>query len=116
MALWRRKLFRPVRVLLIGVTGSYALGLALFLVLRILFGDRFWWLSLLNSFALLGFLPLFILLPLALLSKARPIFILNVALALIGVLWFGPYYLPKAHAAPSGLALRIVTFNSIRQV
>jgi endonuclease/exonuclease/phosphatase (EEP) superfamily protein YafD len=79
--------------------------------LRTVFGDRFWWLALLNSYAPLAFLPLPGVLLLAWISRARWVFALALLLALIGGLWFGPYFLPKALAVPSRPTLRVVTFN-----
>jgi len=49
----------------------YVLAILGYLVLRGLFGDRFWWLSLVNTFAYGLFLPLIILLPLALLTRGQ---------------------------------------------
>jgi endonuclease/exonuclease/phosphatase (EEP) superfamily protein YafD len=99
-----------IRYLLIAISAIYALGLATYLILRVAFGDGWWWLALLNNFAPFYFLPLFILLPLALLFRARRMVFL-LPLALIGLLWFGPYFLPKQHVTASGTALKVLTFN-----
>src|SRR5437867_60987 len=91
---------RPLRILQTLLTvamGAYALGLAIYLILRLLFDDRLWWLAFLNGFAYWLFTPLFVFLLLGLLLRARWLLGLTVPLILIGVLWIGPYYLPKAH-------------------
>jgi vancomycin resistance protein VanJ len=99
-----------LRSSLIVISALYALGLTLYLILRLAFGDGWWWLALANNFAPFYFLPLFILLPLALLLRARPMVFL-LPFALIGLAWFGPYFLPKQSASISGTALRVMTFN-----
>ncbi len=104
-------LVQGVRFALILVTGGYTLGLALYLILRLLFGDRFWWLALLNNLAPYLFLPLPVALVLAFASRGRRLTVLAAALALIGIFWFGPRFWPKAQPAPNGPMLRVVTFN-----
>jgi endonuclease/exonuclease/phosphatase (EEP) superfamily protein YafD len=93
-------------------SGAYALGLTLFLVLRLLFGDSLWWLAFFGNFTPFYFAPLIVLLPLALVVRSRRAALLLLPFALIGVLWFGPLYLPRAAAEPTGApTLRVVTFN-----
>jgi len=93
------------------MVGLYVAALACYLILRALFGDRFWWLSLVNTFAYVLFLPLLVLLPLALLLGMRRNTLRLIPLALIGGLWFAPYYLPKSQMEASGQTLRVLTFN-----
>src|SRR5262249_15679650 len=88
-----RKWLRIV-LLLIGV--GYALGLTCYLLMRLLFGDHFWWLAFLNNFAPFYFLPLLVIVPLTLVLRSRFAVLFSALLALVGILWFGPYYLPKA--------------------
>ena len=93
-------------------SGAYALGLTLFLVLRLLFGDSLWWLAFFGNFTPFYFAPLVVLLPLALIVRARRGAAVLLPLALIGVLWFGRLYLPRPAAEPTGApTLRVVTFN-----
>src|SRR5690606_5747106 len=89
----------------------YLLIVVIYLVLRIIFGDRFWWLSLLNSFAHLLFLPLLLLVPLALLIRTRQTILRMLPVMLIGGLWFGPYYLPKNLPVSNGNIIRVLTLN-----
>jgi vancomycin resistance protein VanJ len=94
------------------VVGLYIAALACYLLLRLLFGDRFWWLSLLNTFAYFVFLPLLVLLPASLVFRMRRNVLRLVPVALIGGLWLVPYYLPKNPASiPAGQTLRALTFN-----
>ena len=104
---------RPLRALISFVTGAYALGLLLFVVLRLLVGDSWWWLAFLGNFTPFYFAALLVLLPLALLARARRGLLLMLPLALLGVLWFGRLYLPKAQAdAPTDTpTLRVITLN-----
>ena len=48
------------------ITGMYSIGVVVYLLLRLIFGDGFWWLSLVNTFAYLVFAPLLVLIPAAL--------------------------------------------------
>ncbi|MBZ0290583.1 MAG: endonuclease/exonuclease/phosphatase family protein [Anaerolineae bacterium] len=93
------------------VVGLYIAALASYLLLRALFGDRFWWLSLVNTFAYLIFLPLLALLPAALVLRMRRNVLRLMPVALIGGLWFAPYFAPKTASVPSGQTLRALTFN-----
>ncbi|MBI5667097.1 MAG: endonuclease/exonuclease/phosphatase family protein [Chloroflexi bacterium] len=100
------------RHLLTVTAGLYLLGMLAYLALRLLYGDRFWWLSLLNSFAHLLFLPLLPLLALVLLARARAAALSLLPLAVVGGVWFAPYFVPKPPpAAESGDQLRIMTLN-----
>lgn len=85
--------------------------MALVLLLRVVFGDRFWWLSLLNTFSHLLFVPLLILLPLAVLLRTRGAALSLIPLALVGGLWYAPYYLPKVLVEPEGDTLHVLTAN-----
>ncbi len=105
------RLTQPLRTLFAVLVTPYIIMLTAYLLLRLAFGDRFWWLSLLNTFAHLLFLPLVLLLPLAILLRARGSVFRLLPLALVGGLWITPYYLPKAAPAPNGQTLRVLTFN-----
>jgi endonuclease/exonuclease/phosphatase (EEP) superfamily protein YafD len=97
---------------LAGLAYLYVICLCGWALIYLIFGDRWGWLFLLNSFAQYLFLPLPALLVLALLGQGRALWIgAIVALALWGAL-FGRLYLPKpapAHAdAPS---LTVLSYN-----
>jgi len=102
---------RMVRFPLLVLSAGYAIGLIGYLVLRLLIGDRYWLLAFVNNFAPFLFLPLLIFLPITLLLRVRWLISAMLILTVIGAIWIGPYYLPKAHAAANGSTLRIVTFN-----
>jgi vancomycin resistance protein VanJ len=94
------------------LTNLYVVTLIIYLILRGLFGDRFWWLSLVNTFAYILFLPLLALLPLALLFRARLHTLRLLPVALVGGLWYGPYYLPKPPVeTASGRTIQVLTHN-----
>jgi endonuclease/exonuclease/phosphatase (EEP) superfamily protein YafD len=93
------------------LTSLYVIGLVLYILLRLTLGDSQWWLALLNNFAPYYFLPLFVLLPIALLLRRWDIMARLLLLTLVGGLWFGPYFLPKSSASPTGPTLKIVSFN-----
>jgi vancomycin resistance protein VanJ len=105
-----RKRF-PLRALISLLCGLYALGLAVYLISRVVIGDSRWWLAFLNNFTPYYFAPLLILFPLALLARAKRGALLMLPLVLIGALWFAPLFLPKNVALASDEALRVVTFN-----
>lgn len=92
------------------VSGAYLIFMIAYLLLRVTVGDGLWWLSLLNAFAHLLFLPLIVLLPLALLFHRRSALRLT-PLLLVGGLWFAPYYLTGAPGQPTQAALHVLTFN-----
>jgi endonuclease/exonuclease/phosphatase family metal-dependent hydrolase len=100
-----------LRIALTALFGAYLLGLVLYLGLRFVLGGRFWWLALLNDFAVVLFLPLPVVLVLGGLFRLRWVFGIGLCLTLVGGLWFGPYYVPQDNVVPSGPTLRVVTFN-----
>ncbi len=104
-----------LRAFLSLVTGSYALAVLIFLVLRLLTADSLGWVALLTNFTPFYFLPFAVLLPLALLIRARRAALLVLPLTLVGALLFGRLYLPKTQsptsAPPDAPTLRLVSFN-----
>lgn len=99
------------KIIVVFSASIYGFLLVIYLLLRLIFGDRFSWLSLLNTFAHLLFLPLLLFVPLALLMRTRQTILRIFPLMLIGSLWFGPYYLPKNPPAPTGEVISVLTFN-----
>ncbi|MCB9450555.1 MAG: endonuclease/exonuclease/phosphatase family protein [Anaerolineaceae bacterium] len=93
------------------VSGSYLLFMVVYLLARLVFQDRVWPVSLLNTFAHLLFLPLPVLLVAALLVRSRQaVLALLPVLALAGV-WFGPRFLPKNVPSDAVPVLRVMTNN-----
>src|SRR5436190_763553 len=111
MLVQRAKWLSVLRFLLVLGSGAYLIGLAIFLLLRLVFGSRFWWLGLINNFTPWTFLPLVVLFPLIALLGTRWLLVAATVLALICVALFGPYYVPRTHPTPIGATIRIVTFN-----
>ncbi|GAP98443.1 putative membrane protein [Leptolyngbya sp. NIES-2104] len=95
----------------IGVLGwSYLGSLLLWLSLRSLFFDRFWWLALLNTFAPYLFLPIVVLLPLAFWSRRKRLLIG----LMLGCLLFVGLFPPRLNfptVARRDTLLRVMSFN-----
>jgi vancomycin resistance protein VanJ len=91
---------------------GYVVVLGVWLSLRLVAGDRLWWLALLNTDALLLFFPLVILLPLAWWRK-RTRLLLLLALPVAAFVWlFGERLLPPpASPEPTGPSVTAMTFN-----
>lgn len=94
-----------------GLLAFYFVFLTLYVTLRFTIGDELWWLSLLNTFALLLFIPLPLALLGAWLQKTRWLRWLSVGLIIVAILWFGQYFLPKVPRDSQGQALTIMTYN-----
>ncbi|MBD2081111.1 endonuclease/exonuclease/phosphatase family protein [Leptolyngbya sp. FACHB-17] len=105
----------PISSRLLSITGwSYLVSLLLWLSFRLLFFDRFWWLALLNTIAPYLFLPLVILLPLALWHRRRTLFFGMILGCLLLVMWVQPrlHFFSKAvPTTPAGSLLKVMTFN-----
>jgi endonuclease/exonuclease/phosphatase (EEP) superfamily protein YafD len=97
---------------LVGLAYVYYICLFGWAIIYILFGDRWGWLFLLNSFAQYLFLLLPLLFVLALLAQERAVWLGAIAaLALWGAL-FGRLYLPKLAQAPTGApSLTVLSYN-----
>jgi vancomycin resistance protein VanJ len=96
----------------IDLTASlYLLNILIYLLARVVIQDRFWLLGLVNSFAYLVFLPLMILLPLALVTRSRRALISLLPIIFLLVIWFGPRFLPKSIPAEDRPTLRVLTNN-----
>lgn len=99
----------------------YASLLLVWLVLRSLFFDRFWWLALLNTSALFLYVPLLLAIPAILLgSKGRQRWGWLAVLLIPGAIalhWYAPYFLPRFSASPPSTSiplrqpLKVMSFN-----
>jgi vancomycin resistance protein VanJ len=96
------------------LTESYLLGLFGWALMRASFGDRWWWLFVLNTFAIYLFAPLPAAVGVATLARSRWLWLkVGAALALAGAC-FGALWLPRLprhDAAVSGLS--VMTFNML---
>ena len=95
-----------------GLAALYVLLLVGYLLLRLIVRDQWAWLAFLHTFTVWYFAPLMVLLPLALLLRDRATFLRLLPFAVISLLWYGPYWLPKAASAIEDAAtVRVATFN-----
>jgi endonuclease/exonuclease/phosphatase (EEP) superfamily protein YafD len=94
-------------------SGVYLIGMLAYLAIRLIFGDQWWWVALLNAFAIYTFLPAFILGPLATLAGMWRVATRMGLLAILAVVWFGPFFQPPS-VSPSGApTIRVSTFNML---
>jgi endonuclease/exonuclease/phosphatase (EEP) superfamily protein YafD len=112
-----RQIARLAAVLLLGYTGV----LVLWQALRLVAGDRFWWLGLANSFSFYLFIPLLVLAALAgiglvWLSGTRwpaAVLVASMGSLAIGLVLYGGLFLPDRAVAGAAKAvtIRALTFN-----
>ena len=104
-----------IRIPITFVVWSYTLGLLLYLALRLVIGDGFWLLGWLNNFTPYYFIPMIILLPLALLLRSKHLMAISIILTAIGLMWIVPRFVPDNwtayHESEIELSLKVVTFN-----
>jgi endonuclease/exonuclease/phosphatase (EEP) superfamily protein YafD len=94
--------------------GSYLIFMLAYLGLRIIFGSSVWWLALLNAFAIYTFAPLLVLLPLAMMAGRWRMTLRLGLLALLAVIWFGPFFQPANIGSVRSPAITVATFNAER--
>jgi endonuclease/exonuclease/phosphatase (EEP) superfamily protein YafD len=102
-----------LRRLVNGLSLTYVLLMALYVVLRVTLQDSLWFMSLLNSFALLLFAPLPLLLMLSLVIFSPRILILLLVVLIGLLLWVGPRFVPKSGSVVDANmpTLRVMTNN-----
>jgi vancomycin resistance protein VanJ len=108
----------PIRPLLFRVmlvlSWAYAGLLAVWLLLRALLFDQLWWLALANTLALYLLLPLLIVVPLALIGRARRLLLALTPPCVAFVMLFGDLLVPpvvRPAQGAAGPALTAMTFN-----
>lgn len=106
-----KSLYYTTRWLVMLSGGLYLAGLATYLVLRLVFGDRFWWLAAVNNVPHFLFIPLMAVFPMLLLIRARKLALVALVMVTVGMAWFVPYFIPKVQAAANGPTLRVLSFN-----
>ena len=118
MMSWAAHVRKSLRAIVQVASGTYCGGLALFLGLRLITDGSWWFLALLNTFALYLFLPLLLVVPLCGLLRMRRLGWAAAALSVIGLVWFGggavpamPTGLERNTLPQSGSALKIVVYN-----
>src|SRR5690242_6061368 len=92
------------------ITLIYLLVMLLYALSRFIIQDRFWIISLLNTFAFVIFVPLPILLIFTLIARSRRAMLYLLPIIMWIVIWFGPRFLPKNKAA-SISTFRVMTNN-----
>jgi endonuclease/exonuclease/phosphatase (EEP) superfamily protein YafD len=102
---------KMMRKVLLGLSGLYCLVLMIYVILRLLAGDSFWWLSLAHNFMPYCLVPAIFILIGALIGRIRPLAGWAVVIIVIGALWYLPLTVGRpSPPAPSDLVL--VTFNA----
>ncbi len=95
---------------------SYFGGLAGWLVLRVLFGDRWWWLFLLNALAIYLFLPLPLIALLILPTRRPALWLAAAAALLIGCWLYRGLMLPRpapGRARADAPAMTLMSYNML---
>jgi len=92
---------------------AYAVGIIAWQMLRLVAGDRWWWLALGNAFSPYLFLPLVALLPLAVLTRRRTAIVATIGPLVVFLVLYGGLFLPKISRAEADDAatLRVMTLN-----
>jgi endonuclease/exonuclease/phosphatase (EEP) superfamily protein YafD len=104
---------RRINGLIVALCVAYAIAVVVWQGLRLIAGDRWWWLASANVFSPYLFLPLLVLLPLAFLSRRRAAIVATVVPSVVFVLLYGRFFLPRLllARASEGMPLRVMTLN-----
>lgn len=103
---------RVITNLFIALTGAYGLSVSGFLLLRALFGERYGFIALVNSYIHILMIPAVILFPLLLLFRRPRLSLIQAAPAFAFLTTYGMLFLPRASAAPSEAPrLTILSYN-----
>lgn len=106
-------LHSPRLIALIATAANfYCLGIFTWLVLRWLFGDRWWWVFMINTFNFYLFLLVPVLLLVALEIHHKQLLMTSGAALVLGLYLYGGLFLPSLRSSSaSGPALTIMTYN-----
>lgn len=104
---------RRISWLITAVSVAYAVAVAVWQILRLTAGDRWWWLAAANVLSLYLFLPLGILLPLAWFSRGRVALVATAVPATIFLALYGGLALPRLGPVPKDGpgTLKVMTLN-----
>ncbi len=89
---------------------AYLLLMAVYMLVRLTIQDRHWVISQINSFALLLFIPLPILLLLTLLARSRRTLLYLLPVIILLAHWIGPRFLPK-NRNTQAITFRVMSNN-----
>ncbi|MGD9144284.1 MAG: hypothetical protein PVG56_12360 [Anaerolineae bacterium] len=97
----------------VAVAVAYLLAVVVWQLLRLVAGDRWWWLASANVLSLYLFLPLLTLLPLAWATRQRVAVVATTVSAAIFLLLYGGFFLPSLAPAGAGDAttFKVMTLN-----
>lgn len=99
-------------VVLLLVAYVYYCSLCGWVIAQVVWGDRWWWLFLLNSFAVYLFLPLPGVVVVALLSRRPELWAASLLAVTLALYRYGRLFLPKKRQAEAGeRKLTIMTYN-----
>lgn len=101
----------PCHFLLVTAAHLYALGLFAWLILRWLFGDRWWWLFMANTFNFYFFLAVPVIFFIALSFHQKQVLITSGAALILGLYLYGGLFLPVRSSSASGPTLTVMTYN-----
>jgi endonuclease/exonuclease/phosphatase (EEP) superfamily protein YafD len=104
---------RAARLLVIGATLIYCIGLLILAALWATAKPGPWWLAIANVFALLLFAPLLLCFPAALVIRSRWMSGAVVAALALFLALFGVHLLPRSAPPSSGTPIRVMTFNQL---
>lgn len=100
---------------LFGLSWIYILFLGIWIVVRLIFKDRWWWLEFLNSLTLYWFIPLLFITILAVISLNINLLILSLILILMPIRIIVGYYYPhRSSQNPSQNTLTVMTHNLLK--
>ncbi len=103
---------RIITNLFIAFTGAYGLSVSGFLLLRALFGERYGFIALINSYVHLLMIPAAILFPICLLFRRPRLALTQAAPAMAFFTAYITLFLPRASAAPPETArLALLSYN-----
>lgn len=105
MFLFSRKVF-------VTAVNLYSLTLSTWLLLRLWRGESSALVGLMNAVGVWWFVPLLVLLPIALLMRARQALIISLIFVLLALFFFGPDLRPQEAAADNAAQLRVLSFNA----
>lgn len=97
--------------LLIFLSSLYISLLVIYFLVRLFTGDSLWWVALLNALVIYTFAPAFFFLALAMLIGQWRTAARVGIVAVIAVLWFGPFFQPKSVAPARGTTIQVLTYN-----
>lgn len=97
---------------ILNLLNSYNGVLGLYLVLRLLFGARWWWLAVLHTFAFWLFIPLLITIVLALILRGKRTAAISLLLLTVGMIRFAPLPTGVITTSDAPHDLRVLTFNT----